>query len=77
MRIKLLAIFFSLLLGSCSLNKQVFISNNYDLKLAISSLESSKQLAIYNAGKLLPDINARINNQRAEQYLSEYTSTEK
>tara|TARA_Y100000994_G_C15703423_1_gene446241 strand:+ start:2391 stop:3893 length:1503 start_codon:yes stop_codon:yes gene_type:complete len=48
---------------------EVFLSNNYDLKLAISSLESSKQLAVYNAGKLLPDINAQINNQRAEQYL--------
>tara|TARA_B100000700_G_C15025878_1_gene848121 strand:+ start:1197 stop:2684 length:1488 start_codon:yes stop_codon:yes gene_type:complete len=47
---------------------EVFLSNNYDLKLAISSLESSKQLAVYNAGKMLPDISAQINNQRGEQY---------
>ena len=33
MRIKLLAIFFSLLLGSCALNKQVFISNNCEFPI--------------------------------------------
>ena len=47
---------------------KIFLLNNYDLKLAISSLESSKQLAVYNAGKILPDISAQINNQRGEQY---------
>ena len=48
---------------------KIFLLNNYDLKLAISSLESSKQLAVYNAGKMLPDISAQINNQRGEQYI--------
>ena len=33
MRIKLLAIFFSLLLGSCALNKQVFTSNNCEFPI--------------------------------------------
>ena len=33
MRIKLLTIFFSLLLGSCALNKQVFISNNCEFPI--------------------------------------------
>ena len=33
MRIKLLIIFFSLLLGSCTLNKQVFISNNCEFPI--------------------------------------------
>lgn len=33
MKIKLLAIFFSLLLGSCALNKQVFISNNCEFPI--------------------------------------------
>lgn len=48
----------------------IFLSNNYDLKLAISSLESSKQLAIYNAGKILPDISTQINNTRSSQNFS-------
>ena len=33
MRIKLLAIFFSVLLGSCALNKQIFISNNCEFPI--------------------------------------------
>ena len=49
---------------------KTFLLNNYDLKLAISSLESSKQLAIYNAGKILPDISTQINNTRSNQNFS-------
>ena len=49
---------------------EIFLLNNYDLKLAISSLESSKQLAVYNAGKILPDISTQINNTRSSQNFS-------
>ena len=49
---------------------KIFLLNNYDLKLAISYLESSKQLAIYNAGKILPDISTQINNTRSNQNFS-------
>ena len=47
-----------------------FLINNYDIKLALSSLESSKQLAIYNAGKILPDISSQISNSRSSQNFS-------
>ena len=46
---------------------KIFLLNNYDLKLAISSLESSKQLAIYNGAKIFPDVSFQVTKQTGEQ----------
>ena len=56
MKIKLLAIFFGLLLGSCALNKQVFIFNN--CKLPINSP--------YPGGVLSAEITNRKFNENEE-----------
>ena len=71
MRIKLLAIFFSLLLGSCSLNKQVFISNNCEFPIN----------SPYPGGVLSAEITNRKFNEKEEivteglkSYICKYSS---
>ena len=48
----------------------IFLSNNYDLKLATSSLESAKSLAIINGAGILPNISSGISNSRVDQNFS-------
>ena len=71
MRIKLLAIFFSLLLTSCALNKQIFISNNCEFPIN----------SPYPGGVLSAEITNRKFNEKEEivteglkSYICKYSS---
>ena len=48
----------------------VFLNKNYDLKLALYSLESATALSKINNTNLLPDISYSANNSRSEQNFS-------
>jgi len=46
---------------------KIFILNNYDLKLALLSLEASTSIAIINGASIYPDINIGISNSIFQQ----------
>ena len=48
----------------------VFLNKNYDLKLALYSLESANALSKINNANFLPDISFSLNNSRSEQNFS-------
>ena len=48
----------------------VFFNNNYDLKIALHSLEASKALSKINNSSLFPDISFIASNSRSEQNFS-------
>ena len=46
---------------------EIFVHNNYDLKLALLSFEASKSMAIINGASIYPDVNVGMNNSIFQQ----------
>lgn len=49
---------------------EIFLINNYDLKIALLSLEASTSIAVINGSSMYPDINAGIANSMFQQNTS-------